>query len=321
MSALITGGTGSFGHAMTRKLLKDGNTRIAIYSRDEVKQDAMRVAFGDDPRLRFFLGDVRDLDRLKVAMRGVETVYHAAAMKRVPQCEYDPTEAVKTNILGSMNVCAAAMAEGVACVVALSTDKATAPTNLYGASKLCVEKIVTAYNAYAPGQTRFMCVRYGNVAGSRGSVIPIWRDGLRNRTPPVLTSPEMTRFWITLREAVALAQRATTGNGGETFIPRLSAYRLGDLLLAVCEEFGGADWRPKDLPLPSGLRPGEKMHEAMLSEDELHLARDYGTHLCLHPTHAWVPQREDGLPVVKPLTSDTAPRLSVAELAERLKDV
>lgn len=316
MSVLITGGTGSFGHAMTRKLLADGVERIVIFSRDEVKQDLMRQTF-NDPRLRFFLGDVRDLDRLKVAMRGVQLVYHAAAMKRVPQCEYDPSEAVKTNILGSMNVCAAAIETGVECVVALSTDKATAPTNLYGATKLCVEKIVTNYNAYAP-ETRFMCVRYGNVAGSRGSVIPLWREG-RTRHPdgywiqePVsLTHPDMTRFWITLKEAVALAQRAASeGRGGETFIPHLSAYRLHDLATAMERAYQVV-----------GLRPGEKMHESMLSEDELHLARDYGTHLCLHPTHAWKEQRTDGEPVTAPLSSATAPRMSIPELQDRLENV
>lgn len=266
----------------------------------------MRAAF-NDPRLRFFLGDVRDKERLVRAMHGIETVYHAAALKRVPQCEYDPTEAVKTNILGSINVCDAAIDAKVQCVVALSTDKATSPTNLYGATKLCVEKIVTAYNAYAPGQTRFMCVRYGNVAGSRGSVIPLWRESRDTR----MTHNKMTRFWITLEGAVALATIATTGRGGEVFIPHLAAYELGDLALAM----GKNAWTLV------GLRPGEKMHEAMLSEDELHLARDYGTHLCLHPTYPWVAQREDGKPVTAPLTSDRAPRLSVADLTERLKGV
>lgn len=309
MSVLITGGTGSFGQAMTRKLLADGCERVVIYSRDEVKQDAMRVQFGDDPRLRFFLGDVRDKDRLKRALRGIGLVFHAAALKRVPQAEYNPTEAVKTNILGSINVCDAAIDAKVSCVVALSTDKATSPTNLYGATKLCVEKIVTAYNAYAPGVTRFMCVRYGNVAGSRGSVIPLWREHLG---PLPITEPRMTRFWITLPEAVALAWGATTGRGGEVFVPHLPAYQLADLAEAM--------GRPAILT-PLGLRPGEKMHESMLSEDELHLARDYGTHLCLHPSYAWVPQREDGTPVLQPMTSNTAPRLSVADLQERLKDV
>ena len=307
MSVLITGGTGSFGQAMARTLLAQGVERVVIYSRDEVKQDAMRVAF-NDPRLRFFLGDVRDKERLVRALRGIQTVYHAAALKRVPQCEYDPEEAIKTNIFGTMNVCAAAAFNNVACVVALSTDKATSPTNLYGATKLCVEKIVTAYNAYAPGQTRFMCVRYGNVAGSRGSVIPLWREA---GAGIAITHPEMTRFWITLPEAVALAQRATTGQGGETFIPHLPAYRLGDLVTAM----------GKFADDPTGLRPGEKMHEAMVSEDELHLARDYGTHICLHPTVPAVPQRTDGTPLAAPLTSDRAPRLSVADLTERLKDV
>lgn len=315
MSVLITGGTGSFGHAMAKTLLDQGCERVVILSRDEVKQDAMRQAF-NDPRLRFFLGDVRDLDRLKMAMSGVKTVYHAAALKRVPQCEYDPEEAVKTNILGSMNVCAAAMSEGVECVVALSTDKATAPTNLYGATKLCVEKIVTNYNAYTTN-TRYMCVRYGNVAGSRGSVIPLWREVIGGGSYPRITDPGMTRFWIALPEAVGLAQRAATeGKGGEVFIPHLPAYELSDLLKAISAEFGCAGIAGQD-----GLRPGEKMHESMLSADELHLARDYGTHLCLHPTHAWKAQRTDGHPVLKPLTSDTAPRLSVAELQERLKDV
>lgn len=308
MSTLITGGTGSFGQAMTRKLLADGEERIVILSRDEVKQDAMRMAFGGDHRLRFFLGDVRDQDRLRRAMQGITTVYHAAALKRVPQGEYNPEEVVKTNVLGTMHVCDAAIEAGVERVVALSTDKATAPVNLYGASKLMLEKLVVASNAYAPGRTRFMCVRYGNVAGSRGSVIPLWRE----RPPTHLTAPGMTRFWITLEEAVALAQRATTGNGGEVFIPRLPAYQLIDLWYAL----GGTG-----SPGLTGLRPGEKMHESMLSEDELHLARDYGPHLCLHPTFAWLKQREDGRPMVKPLTSDTAPRLSVAELQARLKDV
>lgn len=320
MSVLITGGTGSFGHAMARTLLAQGEQRVVIYSRDEVKQDAMRVEF-NDPRLRFFIGDVRDKERLARAMKGIETVYHAAALKRVPQAEYNPTEVIKTNILGTMHVCDTAIDAGVSAVVVLSTDKATAPTNLYGATKLCVEKLAVASNAYAPGVTRVMCVRYGNVAGSRGSVIPLWREGLHDRTPPRRTDDAMTRFWITLAEAVALAQKATEGNGGETFIPHLPAYQLGDLCRAVCGEFGGDGWLPKDLPPPSGLRPGEKMHESMLSEDELHLARDYGTHLCLHPSYAWVAQREDGARVEAPLVSNTAPRLSVADLIERLKDV
>ena len=320
MSVLITGGTGSFGHAMARTLLTQGCQRVVIYSRDEVKQDAMRVTFGDDPRLRFFLGDVRDKERLARAMHGIHTVYHAAALKRVPQAEYNPTEAIKTNILGTMHVCDAAIDAAVAVVVALSTDKATAPTNLYGATKLCLEKLVVASNAYAPGQTRLMCVRYGNVAGSRGSVIPLWREGLENRIPPTVTHPGMTRFWITLPEAVALAQRATTGQGGEVFIPLLSAYTVGELCAAVCSAFGGEGWLPNDLPAPCGLRPGEKMHELMLSEDELHLARDYGTHLCLHPTSPWVEQT-DGQPVLAPVVSNSVPRLSLTDLQERLRYV
>lgn len=312
MSVLITGGTGSFGHAMTAKLLADGCERVVIYSRDEVKQDAMRVQFKDDSRLRFFLGDVRDKERLLRAMHGVETVYHAAALKRVPQCEYNPVEAIKTNILGSINVCDAAIDAKVKCVVALSTDKSAAPVNLYGATKLCVEKVVTAYNAYAPGQTRFMCVRYGNVAGSRGSVIPLWREQVAKGERIQLTDPGMTRFWITLAEAVALAQRATEGRGGETFIPHLPAYLITQLARAV-----GVG----SMPVIVGLRPGEKMHESMLSEDELHLARDYGTHLCLHSSYVWVPQRTDGTPVLSPMTSNIAPRLSVDDLKERLKNV
>lgn len=316
MSTLITGGTGSFGQAMTRKLLADGETRVVIFSRDEVKQDAMRAAFNDDARLRFFLGDVRDQSRLTRAMHGIDTVYHAAALKRVPQCEYDPSEAVKTNILGTIHVCEAAMDARVKCVVALSTDKATNPVNLYGATKLCAEKIVTSYNAYAPGKTRFMAVRYGNVAGSRGSVIPLWRELLQGERPDIpVTVLEMTRFWITLSDAVGLAHRAAIeGRGGEVFIPHLSAYDLRSLLRAMMPE-------EQCWVTPRGLRPGEKMHESMLGADELHLARDYGTHLCLHPSFAWVPQRTDGQPVTAPLTSDTAPRLSVAELTERLKDV
>lgn len=315
-NVLITGGTGSFGQAMARRLLDNGVGRVVIYSRDEVKQDAMRSRF-NDPRLRFFLGDVRDKDRLKRALSGVDTVFHAAALKRVPQGEYDPGEFIKTNILGTLNACEASVDAGVRCVVSLSTDKATSPTNLYGATKLCAEKLTVAANAYAPGKTRLMGLRYGNVAGSRGSVIPLWQESVGNGVVPMMTAPEMTRFWITLAEAVDLALRAAKeGRGGEVFIPHLSAYRLPDLWAAlVLEKWGTAT------ATYTGVRPGEKLHEAMVSPDEVHLVRNYGTHLCLHPTHPWVQQRTDGTPITDAITSDTAPRLSVVDLLERLKDV
>lgn len=260
-SLLITGGTGSFGTACIQYLLQsdDCPRRIICFSRDELKQSELAQRFGD-PRLRFFLGDVRDLDRLSLAFHDVQYVIHAAALKQVPALEYNPTEAVRTNILGSMNVMLAALGTEVRKVIALSTDKAVSPVNLYGATKLCMERVLIAGNAYRGGLQRpsFSVVRYGNVAGSRGSVIPLWKDRAAKKLPLLLTHAKMSRFWITLPEAVAFTLRALReAEGGETFIPKLPSVRLAEIAALMSPDIRMI-----------GVRPGEKIHEALLSGDE-----------------------------------------------------
>lgn len=253
-SVLITGGTGFFGNGMVRALLVQNlSERICIFSRDEYKQALMRAEFNDDPRLRFFVGDVRDRDRLTRAMQGVTLVVHAAALKRVETGEYNPTELVRTNVLGSMNVIDAAIDAGVARVVALSTDKACEPANAYGASKLMLEKLfLAANNTRGADGPMFSVCRYGNVANSTGSVIPTWHAaGDRVVT---LTDPDCTRFFMSLAEAVRLVMNtARTMKGGELAIPTLPAYRLADLAEAM-----GVKYRK------TGLGAGEKMHESMI---------------------------------------------------------
>lgn len=251
---LITGGTGYFGTAFARALLKAGAQRVCILSRNEYRQHEMRVQLADDARLRFFLGDVRDLDRLERAMHGIENVVHAAALKRVEVGEYDSAEMAKTNVLGTMNVIEAATRAGVKRVVGLSSDKACEPVNCYGASKLVGEKLLlAANNNRGKDGPIFAAVRYGNVAGSTGSVIPIWRRAHEMALPVTLTHPEATRFWMHVDEAVALVlDTLRTMRGGELRIPELPAYRLADLAQALGVKFH-----------ITGLRPGEKMHESM----------------------------------------------------------
>ncbi len=255
-SILITGGTGFFGRGFVHAVLDQQLTeRVCVLSRDEYKQATMRAEFGNDPRLRFFVGDVRDAERLRRAMDGVELVVHAAALKRVEVGEYDSDEMVKTNVVGSMNVIQAATDAGVAKVVALSTDKACEPVNAYGASKLLAEKVfLAANNARGATGPRFAVCRYGNVAGSTGSVIPTWRRELAAGREVVITDPECTRFWMRLDEAVRLVlQTARTMKGGELAIPNLPAYRLGDLAIAL-----GAKFKR------TRLGAGEKRHESMV---------------------------------------------------------
>lgn len=256
-AVLLTGGTGSFGNAFAAHALNLGWTdRLCIFSRDEVKQAEMRARMGNDPRIRYFLGDVRDRYRLILACQGIRTVIHAAALKQVPACEYNPFEAVQTNIVGTENLIQACIATGVEKMVALSTDKAVSPSSLYGATKCCLERLIAAANAYRP--TRFAVVRYGNVAGSRGSVIPVWRQAKTEGRPLILTHPEMTRFWITLDAAVQLVRTALeTMEGGEVYVPKLPSFRLRDL----AEAMGG------DVEV-SAIRPGEKLHESLISDDE-----------------------------------------------------
>lgn len=254
-SVLITGGTGFFAKGMVRELLlKNLSERICIYSRDEYKQSLMRKEFKDDERLRWFIGDVRDQPRLKRAMmHGVDLVIHAAALKRVEVGEYNPTEMVKTNVIGSMNVIEAALDVGVARVVALSTDKACEPANAYGASKLMLEKLFLAANNTSGGGTKFAVCRYGNVANSTGSVIPTWLAA-RADEEVTLTDPNCTRYYMSLADAVRLVlNTARTMKGGELAIPNLPAYRLADLAEAL-----GVKYRK------TGLGAGEKMHESMV---------------------------------------------------------
>jgi UDP-N-acetylglucosamine 4,6-dehydratase/5-epimerase len=258
---LITGGTGSFGKKMIKILLAEYHpAKIIVYSRDELKQHEMRTHSFDHPSLRYFIGDVRDLQRLKRAFNGVDLVVHAAALKQVPACEYNPMEAVKTNILGSQNVVDAALDTGVPRVMALSTDKAVNPVNLYGATKLAAEKLFVQSNAYAAGsETRFSCVRYGNVVGSRGSVVPVF---LRQRQAGKLTITDerMTRFWISLEQGVRFVLRcAEEMHGGEVFVPKIPSMTVMDLAKAIAPEAGTE---------VIGIRPGEKLHEVLISDDE-----------------------------------------------------
>lgn len=261
-TVLITGGTGSWGNAAVRYLLSQASPpqQIRIFSRDEVKQAQMLVEFKGEPRLRFLLGDVRDLNRLESAFSGVDIVFHAAALKRVESCAYNPTEAISTNVLGSMNVAQAARSCSVKKVVALSSDKACAPSTTYGATKLCMEQVFCSSTMNAHAKTVFSVVRYGNVAGARGSVIPIWRECLSTGKPLPITSPDATRFWFTLSQAVELAMWAATYcSGGELVVPDLPCFFLSDLAAVIA---------PNSVFTSMDLRPGEKLHESMISKDE-----------------------------------------------------
>ena len=258
-SVLVTGGTGSFGRPFCAHLLTLGIDRLVVYSRDEHKQWEMARSL-DDGRMRYFIGDVRDRERLYRAMEDVDVVVHAAAMKHVPVCESNPFEAVKTNIVGTQNVVDAAIDRGVHRVVALSSDKAAAPCNLYGATKLAAEKIVTSAGNYAGGRDiRFAAVRYGNVLGSRGSVVPLFLEQ-RDTGRLTITDERMTRFTMTVAEAVALVERAIASmKGGEVFVSRCKSYRVTDVAKAIA---------PDAEHVVTGIRPGEQLHETLVSEAE-----------------------------------------------------
>ncbi len=258
---LVTGGTGSFGRKFAAIMLQEfGPRKLIIFSRDELKQHEMRETGFDQPNLRYFIGDVRDRERLIRAMHGVDIVVHAAALKQVPACEYNPMEAVKTNIFGTSNVVEAALDAGVKKVLALSTDKAVNPVNLYGATKLAAEKLTVQSNAYAAGAaTRYSCVRYGNVVGSRGSVVPVF---LKQRATGMLTITDerMTRFWLSLEQGVRFVVKCVEEmRGGEVFVPRIPSMKVVDLARAIA---------PEARISVVGIRPGEKLHEVLISEDE-----------------------------------------------------
>ena len=261
-SILITGATGSLGKALVSHLLENSKVRrIAVFSRDELKQLNMRTEFGNDARLRWFLGDIRDIDRLKRAFHGVDFVIHAAALKQVDTGEYNPMEFIKTNVLGSQNVIDASIDTGVKRVVALSTDKASSPINLYGATKLTADKLFVAANNYSVKYgTTFSVVRYGNVMGSRGSVIPFFKDVAEQGKPLPITDMRMTRFLISIEQAVKFViESLEMMQGGELYVPRIPSMRIVDLAQAIAP---GANMSE------IGMRPGEKLHEEMISEDD-----------------------------------------------------
>lgn len=279
-SILVTGGTGSFGKHFIKKVLSTSNPkRLIVYSRDELKQHEMQQELPDDKHecMRYFIGDVRDSERLMMAMRGVDYVIHAAALKQVPAAEYNPFECVKTNIHGAENVVNASIMCGVKKVVALSTDKAANPINLYGASKLASDKIFIAGNNLSGDvQTRFSVVRYGNVVGSRGSVIPLFRQLLeKGETSLPITDERMTRFWITLDQGVDFVIMALEDSiGGEVFVPKIPSMKVTDLAAAMS---------PKASFRNIGIRPGEKLHEIMVPQDEAHMTLEFDNHYVIEP--------------------------------------
>jgi UDP-N-acetylglucosamine 4,6-dehydratase len=277
-SILITGGTGSFGkHCVSALLANYKPKKIIVYSRDELKQYEMAQAFPQDS-LRFFIGDVRDRDRLTLAMRNVDYVIHADALKHVPIAEYNPMECIKTNINGASNVIDAALACGVEKVIALSTDKAANPINLYGATKLASDKLFVAANNVAGGlKTRFSVVRYGNVVGSRGSVVPFFQKLVREKATEIpITDPRMTRFWITLQQGVDFVlKNFQRMQGGEIFIPKIPSMKITDLAEALA---------PGIPTKVIGIRPGEKLHEVMCPKDDYHLTLEFPDHYVITPT-------------------------------------
>jgi UDP-N-acetylglucosamine 4,6-dehydratase len=312
-SILITGGTGSFGRAFTKAILAHGNPKkVIVFSRDEQKHHAMQTEF-NDPRIRYFVGDVRDGSRMHLALRGVDMVIHAAGMKHVHMCEYNPIEAINTNITGTVNVIQAALAQGVEKVVGVSTDKAVAPVNLYGASKLCLEKLLVAANSYSGDRsTRFSVVRYGNVMGSAGSVIPLF---LRQRQQGKLTITDerMTRFWIDMNGAIELVLRALNlMQGGEIFIPKLPAASVQVLADTL------APGVPREV---IGIRPGEKLHESLLAAEECRRTKDVGPLLVIEPEFAsWTKPEVPGKPLDKDYvySSDRAELMLSAEAVSDL---
>jgi len=277
---LVTGGTGSFGKKFLEIMLREVRPKkLIVFSRDELKQHDMRVAGYDHATVRWFIGDVRDPQRLHRAFDGVTVAVHAAALKQVPACEYNPFEAVQTNIMGGRNVIDAAIDCGVERVIAISTDKAVNPVNLYGATKLCAEKMFVQANAYSGTHpTRFACARYGNVVGSRGSVIPIFLEQ-RKTGRITLTDPRMTRFWITLEQGVRFVIHCIERmHGGEIFVPKIPSMKLLDMAGAIA---------PGCTIENVGIRPGEKLHEVLVSEDEARNAAALDDMFVIQPAHPW----------------------------------
>lgn len=316
---LVTGGTGSFGKKFSKIILDEIKPKkVIIYSRDEAKQYEMAQQFEGYKNIRFFIGDVRDKDRLKLALHDVDYVVHAAALKHVPAMEYNPTEAIRTNIMGAMNIIETALESKVEKVIALSTDKACNPINLYGATKLCSDKLFVAGNSYSGSYgTKFSVVRYGNVVGSRGSVVPFFLKKKEEGVLPI-TDPSMTRFWITLEQAVRFViKNFEVMRGGELFIPKIPSMNIMDLAKAVAP-----DCETKVV----GIRPGEKLHEMMISEDDGRNTKELEHCYVLQPTFPWWDDNshEVGKPVAKDFvySSDKNDQwLTVGELQDVLEDL
>ena len=322
---LITGGTGSLGQALTKRLLEMDAHAIRIFSRNESKQIEMENNIKDD-RIRFFLGDIRDLQRLTRATEDVDLVFHAAALKHVPKIEYNPFEAIKTNVVGSQNVIDACLANDVEKVICVGTDKAVSPLNTYGATKLLMEKLFVAANNYLNREkyrTIFLAVRYGNVLGSSGSVIPKFIELIKKNKPITLTDPKMTRFTITMDEALDFILKATaTGMGSEIFIPKLKSYEMSVLIDALIELVGEIKQEV------TGIRPGEKLHETLINSDEMRYAWNIDDmYMLSNPHHKLFHTNDlldtyDGINKVENLntySSDIAEKISKDELKEKIK--
>ncbi len=313
---LITGGTGSFGSRVASHLLHEQPSEIRIFSRDEKKQWEMQRKH---PHFRYLIGDVRDAGRLDRAMSGVDYVFHAAALKQVPSCEQFPLEAVKTNVLGSQNACDAALANHVKTFVALSTDKSVKPVNAMGISKAMMEKIVCSQNRFE-SKTTFCCVRYGNVMGSRGSVIPLFRKQIAEDLPLTLTVPEMTRFLMTLDESVDLVLKALTGGrGGEVFVRKAPACNVKILAEAMRSKYSP---RKEEHPIQvAGIRPGEKIHEILVNEYEMQRATEESEYFVVHPEYR-VPEILNSRTLGEEYTSENTHQLeSLEQVFKRLDEM
>lgn len=315
-TVLVTGGTGSFGKKFIRKALQQNVKKVIVFSRDELKQYEMAQEF-TDPRMRFFIGDVRDKERLYRAFDGVDIVIHAAALKHVGACEYNPFEAVKTNIHGAQNIVEAAIDRNVKKVIALSTDKACSPVNLYGATKLASDKLFVAANSYVgERETKFSVVRYGNVVGSRGSVVPFFKKVKETGRLPI-TDERMTRFWITLDQGVQFVlDNLQRMHGGEIFVPKIPSMKITDLAKAIAPEC--------EIDIV-GIRPGEKLHEAMIMEDDARHTKEFDTYYVIQPEFSWwASEKEEGKMVedqFKYISNTNTEWLSISELQKLVDEI
>ena len=312
---LVTGGTGSFGHQIIRELLEFSPDRIVVYSRDEKKQYDMQDQYGAERRLHFVIGDVRDSGAVMQAMRGIDIVYHAAALKQVPNCERYPMEAVLTNIVGAENIRRAALEHEVAMVVSVSTDKAVKPVNAMGMTKALAEKVLLADGAGDSNPTRFVMVRYGNVVGSRGSVAPLFGQRIAQNRPLPITNPAMTRFLLTLPEAIDLVFYATVhGRSGHLYVRRMPACTVLELAQTMAKCYTGRSDYPMTI---TGVRPGEKIHETLVSEEEMIRAEESRWYYDIHPVGTFIApeRRSSGFSEYR---SDNTERLSEDELARLL---